>query len=65
VTLRDYVINSDKKACRFELINTSATALVTSQIFPSLIFDLAKVGFKEWTKTDTGNDIVKQTMGYS
>jgi hypothetical protein len=26
---------------------------------------LAKVGFKEWTKTDANNDIVKQTLGYT
>jgi len=65
VVLRDYVVDSEKKACRFEVINDEAGALVAGQIFPSLICDFAKVGFKEWTKTDSNNDIVKQTLGYS
>jgi hypothetical protein len=30
-----------------------------------MFVDLAKVGFKEWTKTDANNDIVKQTLGYT
>ena len=64
-TLRDYVIDSDKKAARFEVINDEATALIALQIFPSILCDFSKVGFKEWTKTDANNDIVKQTMWYS
>ena len=63
--LRDYVIDSDKKACRFEIINDEATALVALQIFPSILCDFSKVWFKEWTKTDSNNDIVKQTLWYS
>ena len=64
-TLRDWVIDSEKKATRFEVVVDSATPLVAGQVFPSMFVDLMKVGFKEWTKTDTNNDITKQTLGYS
>lgn len=63
-TLRDYVLNSDKKAVRFYAINTNATALAT-WIYPSIYVDLMKAGFTEWTKTDSNDEVVKQTMWFT
>lgn len=63
-TLRDYVINSDKKALRFFAENTNADALAT-WIYPAIYIDCMKVGLNEWTKTDSNNDIVKQTMWFT
>ena len=61
VTLRDYVVNSTKKAARFQMINTDATALVAG-VYPSITIDLAKVGFVDWKKSEDLNKIVDQTM---
>ena len=63
-TLRDYVLNSQKKAVRFYAINTNATALATG-IYPSIYVDLMKAGFTEWTKTDSNDEIIKQTMWFT
>lgn len=63
-TLRDYVINSNKKALRFFAENTNAPALAT-WIYPAIYVDCMKVGLKEWTKSDNNNDIVKQTMWFT
>jgi hypothetical protein len=40
-TLRDYVVNSTKKAFRLELINTNATAIVTN-VYPTVLVDWMK-----------------------
>lgn len=63
-TLRDYVLNSDKKAVRFYAVNTNATALAT-WIYPSIYIDLMKAGFTEWTKSDANDEIIKQTMWFT
>lgn len=63
-TLRDYVLNSSKLAVRFYAVNTNATALATG-IYPSIYVDLMKAWFTEWSKTDSANEIVKQTLGFS
>lgn len=63
-TLRDYVINSSKKALRFFAENTNAPALATG-VYPSIYVDCMKVWLNEWTKTDDANGIVKQTMWFS
>lgn len=63
-TLRDYVLNSQKKAVRFYAINTNATALAT-WIYPAIYVDLMKVWFSEWTKTDSNDEIIKQTMWFT
>ncbi len=62
--LLDYVVDSEKKACRIEMIDTSATALVT-WIYPSIYFDMSKIWFKEWSKSDDLNGIITQSMGYT
>lgn len=63
-TLRDYVLNSNKKAVRFYAINNNASELAT-WIYPSIYVDLMKAGFTEWTKTDSNDEIVKQTMWFT
>ena len=63
-TLRDYVLNSQKKAVRFYAVNTNATALATG-IYPSMYVDLMKAGFTEWTKSDGNDEIIKQTMWFT
>ena len=63
-TLRDYVLNSQKKAVRFYAINSNATALATG-IYPSIYVDLMKAGFTEWTKADSNDEIIKQTVGFT
>lgn len=66
-TLRDYVINSQKKAVRFSAINTNVEPLdwEGGAIYPSIYIDCMKVGLNEWTKTDSLNEVIKQTMGFS
>lgn len=64
VTIRDYVVNSTKKAARISMINTGVTALVTG-IYPSIYIDCAKLGFKEWTKSDDLNSILTQTSWFT
>ena len=63
-TLRDYVLNSEKKAVRFYAINTNASALAT-WVYPAIYVDLMKVWFSEWTKTDSNDEIIKQTMWFT
>ena len=63
-TLRDYVLNSQKKAVRFYAVNKSAPALATG-IYPSIYVDLMKAGFNSWTKSDGNDEIVKQTMWFT
>lgn len=63
-TLRDWVIDSSKKALRFYAENTNATAL-TTWVYPSIYVDCMKVWLNEWTKSDDNNWIVKQTMWFT
>lgn len=63
VTLLDYVKNSSKKACRLELVNSGATAIVTG-VYPSIYVDLLRVGFTERSQSDDQNGVVKQTLGF-
>lgn len=63
-TLRDYVINSQKKALRFYVENRNVEAL-DEWIYPSIYVDLMKVWLNEWTKSDNANEIVKQTMWFT
>ena len=63
-TLRDYVINSEKKALRFYAENTGVAALWWN-IHPSIYVDVMKVGLNEWTKTDSNDEIIQQTMWFT
>lgn len=63
-TLRDLVADSTKQALRAEMINTNATALATN-VFPTLLIDLNRVAFEEWSQSDDLNSLVSQTLGYT
>ena len=58
-TLRDYALNSNKKAVRFYAESGSWND------FSAIYVDLFKVWLNDWTKSDANNDIVKQTMWFS
>lgn len=58
-TLRDYALNSQKKAVRFYAENN------TNDDFSAIYIDMFKVGFNDRTKTDSNNEIVKQTMWFT
>jgi hypothetical protein len=63
-TLRDYVINSEKKALRFYAENHNVDALATG-VYPAIYIDCMKVWMKERAKSDDNNWIVKQTMWFT
>lgn len=44
------------------IINTDVT--MTPSGNPTLTFTLAKVAFNAWDKTDSNNEVVKQTFGF-
>ena len=58
-TIRDMALNSQKKALRFYAENGSW------EDFSAIYVDLFKVWLNEWNKTDSNNDIVKQTMWFT
>ena len=58
-TLRDYALNSTKKAIRFYAENNA------DWDFSAIYVDLFKVWLNDRTKTDANNDIVKQTMWFT
>lgn len=58
-SLRDYALNSNKKAVRFYAENSTAWD------FSAVYVDLFKVGLNDWTKSDANNEIVKQTMWFT
>ena len=62
-TLRDYVIDSTKRAMRLEMENDEVT--IGSAAHPKLTIDFAKASFEEWSNKAGNNDIVKQTMGFT
>lgn len=64
VTLRDYVINSEKKALRFYAENQNVPALATG-VYPAIYVDCMKVWLNERAKSDDNNWIVKQTMWFT
>lgn len=57
-TLRDYALDSTKKAVRFYVENNGST-------FSAMYIDLMKVWLNAWTKTDNNNEIIKQTMWFT
>ncbi len=69
-TFQNYVANSTKKACRLSAINDDVAALFTASptsdnIYPSIYIDMARLSFKEWSRSDDNNALVTQTMGFS
>lgn len=67
-TFRDYVANSNKKACRIAAVNNEVTAILSdsaNSIYPSLYIDMARISFEEWSRSNENNGLVNQTMGFS
>lgn len=62
-TVRDYMINSTKKAMRLVLINTDET--IGSSTNPELDLELARVSFQDWKDTEDNNALVMQTIGFT
>lgn len=58
-TLRDYALNSNKKAVRFYAESGSGDD------FSAIYVDLFKVWLSDRSKTDSNNEIVKQTMWFT
>ncbi len=66
-TLRDYVVNSSKEACRLSAVNTDVAALYNSgdKIYPSIYVDMSRLSFSTWTRTNNNNGLVSQTEGFT
>lgn len=62
-TIRDYMINSTKKAMRLVLINDEVT--IGSSSRPELDIELARVSFQDWKDSEDNNALVTQTMGFT
>lgn len=62
VTLKDFVLNSTKRAMRLKLTNTDAT--IGSAGNPQLIIDLAQVSFENWSRSAGNDELVMQTLGF-
>lgn len=63
MTYRDYMMNGDYKALRFDLVNDSVTIGATSN--PSFRLDLSKVDFESWSPDYSLDEIVKQTITFT
>jgi len=61
-TLKDFVLNSTKRAMRIKLVNTDAT--IGSASNPELYIDLAQVSFENWAKQGGNDDLIMQTLGF-
>lgn len=61
--IRDYMINSTKKAMRLVLLNDEVTIGNSSN--PRLDIELARVSFQDWKDSEDNNALVTQTMGFT
>ena len=64
VALRDYVLDTTKKAVRFYAENSNVPALATG-IYPAIYVDVMKAWFTSWSKSDTANEIINQTIAFN
>jgi len=62
-TYRDYMLNGDYKALRFDLVNDAVTIGATSN--PSFRLDLSRVDFENWDVDYSLDEIVKQTITFT
>lgn len=60
---RDYVLDNTAKAMRIDFTN-SEKPLGTTPTYPELKFDMPKVQFDEWERTDDLDDIVDQSITF-
>jgi len=63
VTLRDYVLNGDTKACLITIQNTDVT-IGTGSTNPKLEITLAPISFRDWGRGTGQDDIVTQTVAF-
>lgn len=61
-TLKNYVVNSTKKAMRLELTNTDVTIGTAGN--PTLRIDFAQLSFGDWDRDGGENDLRMQTLGF-
>lgn len=61
-TLKDYVLNSTKKAMRIEFINTDVT--IGSAANPLFRIDLASVSFESWERDSDNDALTMQNIGF-
>jgi len=61
-TIRDYVLDGDKKACLIT-INNSDTLIGTAST-PQLLITLAPMSFRDWGRGTGQNDVVTQTVAF-
>lgn len=61
-TYKDYVMNWDQKAVRFDLVDTNTTIWASSN--PELKIDLPLVSMTEWDKTQGNDETVSQTVTF-
>lgn len=62
LTLKNYVLNSTKRAMRIEIINTDVTIGTAEN--PTLRFDIAQASFENWGRGDDNDALVRQTLGF-
>lgn len=60
-TLKDYVVNSTKKAMRIEFVSDAA---IGSGSNPRLRIDLASCAFESWERDSDNDALVRQTLGF-
>lgn len=61
-TIRDYMLDSTKKAMRLTLTNTDVT--IGSADNPTLILQLARASFQDWSESADNNTLATQTTGF-
>ena len=60
-TLKDYVVNSTKKAMRVEFVSSAS---IGSGSNPRLRIDLASCAFESWERDSDNDALVRQTLGF-
>jgi len=61
-TVRDYMLNSTKKAMRLTLTNTDVT--IGSSANPKLLLQLGRTSFQDWSDSADNNALVTQSVGF-
>lgn len=61
-TIRDYVLDGDKKACLITIENTDV--LIGTESHPKLEVTLAPMSFRDWGRGTGQDDIITQTVAF-
>ena len=62
VTIRDYVLDGDKKACLITIENSDV--LIGTESHPKLEITLAPMSFRDWGRGAGQDDIITQTVAF-